>query len=43
MAKQPIEFMFSPYRRRLLVKLLLRADEQFHVRELARMTGTSAG
>ncbi len=43
MAKQPIEFMFSPYRRRLLAKLLLRPDEQFHVRELARMTGISAG
>ncbi len=43
MARQPIEFMFSPYRRRLLAKLLLRPDEQFHVRELARMTGISAG
>jgi len=43
MTKQPIEFMFSPYRRQLLAKLLLRPDEQFHVRELARMTGISAG
>lgn len=43
MAKQPIEFMFSPYRRRLLATLLLRPDEQFHVRELERMTGISAG
>lgn len=43
MAKQPIEFMFSPYRRELLAKLLLRPDERFHVRELARMTGISAG
>ncbi len=43
MVKQPIEFMFSPYRRRLLAKLLLRPDERFHVRELARMTGISAG
>jgi len=43
MIKQPIEFMFSPYRRQLLAKLLLRPDEQFHVRELARMTGISAG
>lgn len=43
MARQPIEFMFSPYRRELLAKLLLRPDEQFHVRELARMTNISAG
>ncbi|RLA30113.1 MAG: nucleotidyltransferase domain-containing protein [Gammaproteobacteria bacterium] len=35
--------MFSPYRRQLLARLLLRPDEQFHVRELARMTGISAG
>lgn len=43
MTKQPIEFMFSPYRRQLLARLLLHPDEQFHVRELARMTGISAG
>jgi len=43
MPKQPIEFMFSPYRRQLLAKLFLRPGEQFHVRELARMTGISAG
>jgi len=43
MTKQPIEFMFSPYRRQLLARLFLRPDEQFHVRELARMTGISAG
>jgi predicted nucleotidyltransferase len=43
MPKQPIEFMFSPYRRELLARLLLRPDEQFHVRELERMTGISAG
>jgi len=43
MSRQPIEFMFSPYRRQLLAKLFLRPDEQFHVRELARMTGISAG
>jgi len=43
MTKQPIEFMFSPYRRRLLACLFLRPDEQFHVRELERMTGISAG
>lgn len=43
MAKQPIEFMFSPYRRQVLVVLFLRPDEQFHVRELERITGVSAG
>jgi predicted nucleotidyltransferase len=43
MPKEPIEFMFSPYRRQLLAALLLRPDERFHVRELERMTGISAG
>lgn len=41
--KQPIEFMFSPYRRQVLAVLFLRPDEQFHVRELERITGVSAG
>lgn len=43
MPRQPIEFMFSPYRRELLATLFLRPDERFHVRELERMTGISAG
>lgn len=43
MPKQPIEFLFSPYRREVLAVLLLRPDEQFHVRQLERMTGISAG
>ena len=43
MAKQPIEFMFSPYRRQVLATLFLRPDERFHVRELERLTGVSAG
>ena len=43
MPKQPIELMFSAYRRELLATLLLRPDEQFHVRELGRMTGLSPG
>ena len=43
MSRQPIEFMFSPYRRQVLAVLFLRPDEQFHVRQLARMTGVSAG
>ena len=41
--KQPIELMFGAYRRQLLATLLLRPGEQFHVRELARMTGISPG
>jgi len=43
MPKQPIELMFGAYRRQLLATLMLRPDERFHVRELARMTGISAG
>jgi len=43
MPKQLIDFMFSPYRRKMLAVLLLRPDEQFHVRQLARLTGISAG
>jgi predicted nucleotidyltransferase len=43
MAKQLIDFMFSPYRRQMLGVLLLHADEQFHVRQLERLTGISAG
>ena len=43
MTKQPIELMFSAYRRQLLATLLLRPDEEFHVRELGRMTGLSPG
>ena len=35
--------MFGAYRRQLLATLLLRPGEQFHVRELARMTGISPG
>lgn len=35
--------MFSAYRRELLATLLLRPDEEFHVRELGRMTGLSPG
>ena len=43
MKKQPIDFLFSRYRRQALALLLLRPDEQFHVRELERLTGISAG
>jgi predicted nucleotidyltransferase len=43
MPKQPIDFIFSRYRRQVLALLLLRPDEQFHVRGLERLTGISAG
>jgi predicted nucleotidyltransferase len=43
MPKQPIEFMFSSYRRELLARLFMHPDERFHVRELERMTGIAAG
>ena len=43
MTRQPIDFLFSPYRRQVLALLLLRPDERFYVRELERLTGISAG
>lgn len=35
--------LFSEYRRRALGLLLLHPDKTYHVREMARLTGTSAG
>lgn len=35
--------LFGEYRRRVLGLLLLNPDKTYHVRELARLTGTSAG
>jgi predicted nucleotidyltransferase len=35
--------LFSDYRRRVLGLLLLNPDKSYHVRELARLTGTAAG
>ena len=35
--------LFSDYRRRVLGLLLSHPDRSYHVRELARLTGTSAG
>jgi len=35
--------LFTEYRRRVLGLLLLNPDATYHVRELARLTGTSAG
>lgn len=43
MPRQLIDFIFSPYRRQMLAVLLLHPDEQFHVRQLGRITGISAG
>ena len=40
---QPINLMFSAYRRKVLAVLLLHPDEDFHVRELERLTGVPAG
>ena len=43
MPTQPIDLMFSAYRRKVLAVLLLHSDEDFHVRELERLTGVPAG
>lgn len=37
------EIVFKEYRRRVLGLLLLTPDESYHVREIARLTGTVAG
>lgn len=37
------EILFKDYRRRVLGLLLLHPSEQYHVREIARLTGTVAG
>lgn len=41
-ASNPVEILFSAYRRQILALLLLR-DEEFHLREIARLTGVPAG
>lgn len=38
-----MDLLFGDYRQRVLAVLLLQPDQSFHVRELARMTGSSAG
>ncbi len=38
-----VEVLFGAYRRQVLGLLLLRSDETFHVREIARLTGVAAG
>ncbi len=37
------DILFKDYRRRVLSLLLLRPEQSFHVREVARLTGTVAG
>lgn len=37
------EILFKEYRRRVLGLLLLQPDSRYHVREIARLTGTLAG
>jgi predicted nucleotidyltransferase len=39
----PVALLFSAYRRQVLALLLLRSDESFHVREIARLAGVPAG
>lgn len=36
-------FLFSEYRRKVLALLLLHPEQQFHQREIARLTGTISG
>lgn len=43
MAADLASLLFKDYRRRVLGLLLLHPDEQYHVREIARLTGTVAG
>lgn len=38
-----LDLLFGDYRQRVLAQLLLQPDEGFHVRELARQTGTTPG
>lgn len=43
MRANPVEILFGNYRRKILALLLMRPDEQFHVREIARLTDIPAG
>lgn len=38
-----IDLLFKEYRRRVLALLLLKPEQTYHVREIARLTGTVAG
>ena len=43
MGANPIELLFTAYRRQVLGLLLLRPDDSLHVREISRLTGVPAG
>jgi len=43
LATSPVEILFGTYRRKILTLLLMRPDERFHVREIARLTTIPAG
>ena len=43
MLHSPVDILFGDYRRRVLGLLLLHPESSFHVREIARATGTTAG
>lgn len=43
MSSKLAEILFKDYRRRVLALLLLSPDKRYHVREIARLTGTVAG
>jgi len=43
MSSKLAEIIFKDYRRRVLALLLLNSDKRYHVREIARITGTVAG
>ena len=38
-----LDLLFGSYRQRVLTQVLLHPDDAYHVRELARLTGTTAG
>jgi predicted nucleotidyltransferase len=43
MKTNPVDLLFTAYRRRVLGLLLLRPDDSLHVREISRLTGVPAG
>lgn len=43
MPENPVDLLFSAYRRRVLGLLLMRPEDSLHVREIARLTGVPAG
>jgi len=43
MTSNPVELLFTAYRRQVLALLLLRPEDSLHVREISRLTGVPAG